>query len=352
MTATDTTDTRKRQAFELARSGNLAEAETLLRSVLSVAADDLGALLLLGDVLHAARKSKDAAQAYKVALQRAEVAGPLQTKALEASLARAVQRLGGYTDDYSVMIDNIIPKGSRSDRFNQSVDILLGRSRIYLQQPLKYYFPGLPQVPVYPREQFAWAPALEAQTADIREELLAVMARENAFAPYLPAGDAKPHVRSHRLVGDPSWSAFYLWKDGVRQDANCALCPKTAAAMEKVPLDRLPGQAPSVLFSLLKPGAHIPPHHGLINTRLICHLPLIVPGPAWLRVGHHTHHWKEGELLVFDDSFEHEALNEADATRVVLLFDVWRPELSEQEQREVAALIGAIADASDMAGEA
>ncbi len=352
MTAADTIETRKRQAFELARAARLPEAEALLRRVLTEAPDDLSALLLFGDVLHAGRKQVEASQAYRVAVTQAERLGLSRAKPYEASLARAIERLGGYTDDYSAMIDTVVPKGARSERFNQSIDILLGRSVIYLQQPTKYYFPGLPQAPVYPREQFPWAAALEAETANIREELRAVMARDGAFAPYLPAGASRPQARSHRLVGDPAWSAFYLWKDGVRQEANCALCPKTAAAMDQVPLDHLPGQAPSVLFSLLKPGAHIPPHHGLINTRLICHLPLIVPGPAWLRVGHHTHHWKEGELLVFDDSFEHEALNEAEATRVVLLFDVWRPELNEQERREVAALIGAISAAGGMGGEA
>lgn len=350
MTPAEPIETRKRKAFELARTAHLPEAEALLRGIVSEAPDDLGALLLFADVLHAGRKTRDAAQFYRVALKRAEVAGPAQSKPLEASLARAIQRLGGYTDDYAEMIDTLVPAGQRSERFSQSIDILLGRSPIYLQQPTRYYFPGLPQAPVYPREMFPWAAALEAETGAIRDELLGVMARADAFAPYLPADQSSQHARSHRLVGDPAWSAFYLWKDGVRQDANCALCPRTAAAMEKVPLDHLPGQAPSVLFSLLKPGAHIPPHHGLINTRLICHLPLIVPGPAWLRVGHHMHHWKEGELLVFDDSFEHEALNEADATRVVLLFDVWRPELSDRERQEVAALIGAIASAGDMGG--
>ena len=117
-------------------------------------------------------------------------------------------------------------------------------------------------------------------------------------------------------------------------------------ALEAAPLSRIPGRSPSILFSKLSAGARIPPHHGLINTRLICHLPLLVPGPAWLRVGNRTHQWKEGELVVFDDSIEHEAKNEASETRVVLLFDIWRPELTPQERTEVTKLLGAIADFS------
>jgi len=71
-------------------------------------------------------------------------------------------------------------------------------------------------------------------------------------------------------------------------------------------------------------------------------LPLLVPGPAWLRVGSETHHWQEGKVCIFDDSIEHEAKNEASETRVVLLFDIWRPELSLTERMEIAKFLGAI----------
>ena len=237
-------------------------------------------------------------------------------------------------------------KGYSKTKFDQSVDILLGKSRIYLQQPTKYYFPELPQIQFYDPADFDWVPALEAKTPEIQRELRGVLADHSAFRPYLERVDSQPNVKSHALVGNDDWSAFYLWKDGERVEENCARCPVTAAAFENIPLDRLAGQAPSVLFSLLKPGAHIPPHHGLINTRLICHLPLLVPGPAWLRVGAKVHHWQEGKVCIFDDSVEHEAKNDADQTRVVLLFDIWRPELSAQERQEVAKFLGAIASYS------
>ncbi len=341
MTPVSDIDAQKRRAFDLARAGKLAEAEAVLRTILAEAPQDLGALLLAGDVLHAGGQPGEAGRLYRFAIDRAE-ADPAAAAAYPAGLARARQRLGSYVSDHGDFIDALLPPPGRSPRFDASVDILLGRKRIYLQQPTRYYFPGLPQIEVYPRSAFPWAAALEAKTQVIREELLRVMAEDMAFEPYLPADDGRQHLRSHRLVGNPDWSAFFLWKDGARVEANCARCPATAAAIEKVPLDHLPGQAPSVLFSLLKPGAHIPPHTGFVNTRLICHLPLLVPGPAWLRVGNTVHHWKEGELIIFDDSIEHEAKNESDGTRVVLLFDVWRPELTAQEQREIATLLGAI----------
>jgi aspartyl/asparaginyl beta-hydroxylase (cupin superfamily) len=114
------------------------------------------------------------------------------------------------------------------------------------------------------------------------------------------------------------------------------------AALEKVPLSRIGSRTPAVLFSRLEPGAHIPPHTGLLNCRLICHLPLIVPKGCWLRVGNETREWEEGKLLIFDDSIEHEAKNPAEDLRIILLFDVWRPELGEEERAAISSIFEAI----------
>jgi aspartate beta-hydroxylase len=99
----------------------------------------------------------------------------------------------------------------------------------------------------------------------------------------------------------------------------------------------------------LRPGARIPPHTGYVNTRLICHLPLIVPDGCAIRVGNETRAWQEGRALVFDDTVEHEAWNRSDRLRVVLLFDIWRPELTLEERELVTRLLQAV-DAYGAAG--
>jgi aspartyl/asparaginyl beta-hydroxylase (cupin superfamily) len=96
------------------------------------------------------------------------------------------------------------------------------------------------------------------------------------------------------------------------------------------------------LFSLLRPGTHIAPHHGLLNTRLICHIPLITPPGCRLRVGNEVREWEQGRALIFDDSIEHEAWNDSAETRVVLLFEIWRPEIEEDERRALTAMFEAI----------
>jgi aspartate beta-hydroxylase len=123
---------------------------------------------------------------------------------------------------------------------------------------------------------------------------------------------------------------------------NTARCPITLKALQQVPLCAVQGRTPTALFSLLRPGTHIPPHHGFLNTRLICHLPLVVPPECALRVGNETRAWREGELVIFDDTMEHEAWNRSSQLRVVLLFDIWRPELSEAERSLVAEMLESI----------
>jgi aspartyl/asparaginyl beta-hydroxylase (cupin superfamily) len=102
------------------------------------------------------------------------------------------------------------------------------------------------------------------------------------------------------------------------------------------------GRAPGVLFSMLRPRTHIPPHWGMLNTRLICHLPLIVPQGCRLRVGNHERTVEAGKLMIFDDSINHEAWNDSDEVRIVLLFEIWNPALSEAERAALTAMFGAV----------
>ena len=145
-------------------------------------------------------------------------------------------------------------------------------------------------------------------------------------------------------MGNADWGAFHLMKDGVIVEENAKRCPSTMKALETVPRPTVKGKSPIALFSRLKPGAHIPPHTGLMNTRIICHLPLIVPAGCSIRVGNQERSWKMGEMLIFDDSIEHEARNAGASERVILLFDIWRPELSEDERTFISTVFEAIED--------
>ena len=162
-----------------------------------------------------------------------------------------------------------------------------------------------------------------------------------AFAPYIAFPPEAPVNQWEELNHSRRWSSLFLWKDGQRQDAVCAACPQTAALLERLPMAQQPGFAPTAMFSALEANTRIPPHTGSTNVRLLCHLPLVLPGPARFRVGNELRAWEMGRAWVFDDTIEHEAWNDADALRVILIFDVWNPYLEPGERDRVNALMAA-----------
>jgi aspartyl/asparaginyl beta-hydroxylase (cupin superfamily) len=166
-------------------------------------------------------------------------------------------------------------------------------------------------------------------------------ARTEEFTPYIAFPPGAPVNQWGELNHSRRWSSFFLWRDGVRQEGACAACPETSALLRGLPMLEQPGFAPTALFSVLEPHTRIPPHSGSANTRLLVHLPLVLPGPARFRVGNVTRPWRMGEAWVFDDTIEHEAWNDADAPRAILIFDIWNPLLSAAERVLISAMMAA-----------
>jgi aspartyl/asparaginyl beta-hydroxylase (cupin superfamily) len=143
------------------------------------------------------------------------------------------------------------------------------------------------------------------------------------------------------LNHNPDWTAVHLLQNGRRIDANARHCPKTLEAISRMDQPEVAGASPNAMFSLLAPRTRIPPHTGVANSRLVCHLPLIVPPSCGFRCGATTREWKIGEAFVFDDTIEHEAWNDSGELRVVLIVDLWAPALGGGDRQAIAAVIGA-----------
>lgn len=212
-----------------------------------------------------------------------------------------------------------------------------------LQRPSFHFYPGLEPRPWYERDEFEWIPGFEAAFEDIRAELAAVLERQNGLEPYVEHSGYVP-AEWRELSGSADWNAYHLMRGGKQLARHCAQCPETVAALKRTPLVRAQGHAPEAFFSILAPGAHIPPHVGLANTKLAVHLPLVIPDDCGIRVGGETRSWRPGECLIFDDSFEHEAWNDSGETRIVLIFEVWNPALTGVERRAIQALVKAADD--------
>lgn len=232
-----------------------------------------------------------------------------------------------------------------SARFAEMLDIFYGRKQHYTQKPTYLAFPGLPAIAFYERGDFPWLEAVEAHTAEIQSELASVLASQSDdFLPYITHAPGRPLGQWEELNHSPQWGAYHLILNGTEIADHTAQCPHTMAAIRQAPLAHIAGNGPNAFFSALKPNTRIPPHTGMTNARLVVHLPLIIPPSCGFRVGNTTRAWQAGQGWIFDDTIEHEAWNLSPSTRIILIFDIWNPLLSDLERDLICAFFEGLAD--------
>lgn len=226
-------------------------------------------------------------------------------------------------------------------RWREALALRAGRSPPFHSQSNQLTIPRLPAQPFFDRSQFPWSDSLERQTDAIRQEMQLLLALQSAdFVPYVQYRPGEPVNQWCELNHSPRWSSYHLWRGGLAIEKHLARCPITSAALRDIDAVQIEGLCPNAMFSALAPHTRIPPHHGETNARLVAHLPLQVPTGCRFRVGYDQREWQVGQLLIFDDTIEHEAYNDSDELRVVLIFDVWNPLLAPAE-RELVKRIAA-----------
>jgi aspartyl/asparaginyl beta-hydroxylase (cupin superfamily) len=326
-------------AAVLRAMGRREEELAVLEQALTVEPRHLVALLQKGALLDFMQKPRAAAVVYGRALQ---VLGPgtRLPAPIEAHVAHARKRVADNAAEVAAWLDarlRAVRGDGASDealkRVDRCLDRMLGRNRIYTPEPTAMLFPFLVNFEYYAREYFPWLEALEAATGAIREELIGVLNSDQAgIRPYVSYPQGLPLDQWRELNNSRRWGAYFLWNEGRREEDHMARCPRTVAALESIPRVDIPGRGPTAFFSVLDSHTRIPPHTGVTNTRLTVHLPLIVPPGCQFRVGGETREWREGTAWVFDDSIEHEAWNDSDVPRGILIFDVWNPQLTPLER--------------------
>jgi aspartate beta-hydroxylase len=324
-----------------------AGEEHAIREALTRDPLDLLALILRASLLERQGKRHQAAQAHGAV---AAVSPPLERlhPDLRPAVAHALQFREQYSREIAEFLDRSLQsqydalQGENLKRFRDSVDMLVGRKRRFDSQSVLYHFPQLPAVEFFPREDFPWLDAVEAATDAMRDEFLAVLASEEGFTPYITYPKDVPLNQWVDLNHSPRWSAFHLFRMGEVVAENASRCPLTMKVLEGVPQPDQPGRTPAAMFSLLKPQTRIPPHTGVTNVRLVTHVPLIIPEGCGFRVGNETRTWAPGKAWVFDDTIEHEAWNDSDKLRVVLIFDIWHPHLTAAERALVTRMSAAL----------
>ena len=334
-------------AVTLRTLGDLDGALKALDAALTLDPYQLLALLSKGWILEKLGRVREAAAIYRNALKIAPPDDRLP-EGLKAPVARAREAVQQDIEALEAHLRaGVAGVRARLDaetpgRFDESLQVFAGRKRVYTPEPAYLHYPRLPADQFYDRGQFPWLAELEAATDAIREELVVVLREDmEELDPYIQYPPGVPVNQWVELNHSPLWNSYFLWKDGERQDAHCERCPRTAAVLAGLPMLDQPGFGPTAMFSVLAPHTRIPPHTGSANTRLVVHLPLILPGHCGFRVGNDVREWRMGEAWVFDDTIEHEAWNESDQTRTILIFDVWNPYLTPAERELVTAMMAA-----------
>jgi len=314
-----------------------------LREVMRRDPRNFPALLMSATLMERQGDIKGAAGLYGAALSNAPPDNYLDRPTQQA-VAHAREVHGRHTREMSDFIrarigdtqSQCAPIERR--RVDSFIDMTLRVRKRYQQEPLEYFYPGLPAIEFYEREEFPWLADLEAATVPMQQELATILREDQAgFAPYIHYEDHMPLDQWRELNHSPRWSAFHFYEKGQPVAERCRRAPATMEVLARLPQAQVPLRSPSALFSVLQPKTRIPPHTGVANFRLVVHLPLIVPPACGFRVGGETRQWRIGEAWVFDDTIEHEAWNDSDASRAVLIFDVWNPYLSAAERALVAA---------------
>lgn len=217
-----------------------------------------------------------------------------------------------------------------------------GRPTDPRQKPRFFFMPDLPSLPYLDPDSQPWSGVLRQAYPGIRGEAIALLQGTEGFEDFvrLRKGD---RIDNYLGGGQPSWEAYFFFRHGKRFGENHARCPLTSTALGSIDLCDIADHAPEICFSLLAPSTHILPHYGVTNARVVMHLPLIVPPDCALNViGAGEHAWREGELMMFDDTFQHEAWNRSATPRLILLMDCWNPALTAVERQAVTRLIEAI----------
>jgi len=338
------------RAVALRLLGDYHASLSVLDDALEMRPYDFMALLAKGAMLEKVNQSKAAVEVYRNALKiappRASCPPGVVSQMDYASrlIDRHAQALADFMKDRIAPLKAELGEASR-DRFEEGLEIYAGLKQPPRQQPLLLNYPRLPAIPFYDRTLFPWLARLEEETPVIQAELATLLETAfDEFSPYIAYPKGAPVNQWGELNHSRKWSSLFLWKDGRRQDEICARAPQTAALLESLPMADQEGFSPTAMFSALQPKTHIPPHTGSSNVRLLTHLPLILPGPARFRVGNTVRDWEMGRAWVFDDTIEHEAWNDADAMRVILIFDVWNPYLDDDEKRLITEMMKAQRD--------
>lgn len=312
-----------------------ADAVDTLAVVLGRSPNSVIAWLMLGDAFDQAGRHRLGSMARLQGVQRGQASGQLLNRETTPLILQPVieEVIAGINRQRRAMIDDALERAralvgpSDIARVAHAMAAHLGqvqdRPRSAHQRPQFLYFPGLPEGPFHDPALQPWAGKLSAAFEAVRADAVAGLA----------------------LGSDGQCAAQdqFFFHRGRLIEAGHQRFAAISSLLDEITLFEVAGQAPGVRLAVLQPGSRSTPQYGVMNTRLSMQLPLVVPAGCALKVhGAAEHAWKEGEPVMFDDTFLHEWSNPSARACVVLRLDCWNPHLSSGERVATRHLIETI----------
>lgn len=166
-------------------------------------------------------------------------------------------------------------------------------------------------------EYFPEYKILEENWLDIKKEIERVIDSGKTLPKFHEIDDGQEYISDNDGL---SWHLLNLLLYTMWHKKNAELCPITTSLLKKIK------SVKSAYFSILEPGKHIPPHKGPYKGIIRYQLAISVPkkGECKILVDGKPYFWKEGESVLFDDTYTHEVVNNTSEYRVALLLDVKR----------------------------
>ena len=181
-------------------------------------------------------------------------------------------------------------------------------------------------------KDFEWSEILEKNSEIIRQELLSYLNKHQ--------NEVKPYFATTMINAPEKWKSlsFYFWSVAMSKSA-INDCPQTISLLKKIP------HLVSASVSIMESHSEIKPHYGDTDAIYRCHLGIEIPDGlpnCGFRVGYEDRAWQNGKLLIFNDAAYHKAWNHTASRRIILLFDIIKPEYANQTKWICAKVRGNI----------
>lgn len=333
------------EGYAHARAGRLAEAGARFEHAYRAQPTHVFAAVCLGHVWFELGRREEAVSLYREVKAQVEARSARFATIPETEsrmLALAAKRL--READAEVFRQLIVKYLADSGQSSAALSRLLESARLLAAgerppastsqcHPELLHLSGIAEQAFHAASAFPELATFSEKHSEIYNEVVGQWLEPGLATPYIQYQPGTVAAEDWKVLNhSTSWSVIHLYKNGERLPESNERFPKLMAALERLPLQRIPGFSPNAMLSVLHPRTEIKRHCGSMNGRLIAHYPLVVPPHCGrLTVAGENREWEEGQWIVFDDSLMHSAINESDAPRLVLIVDLWHPVLNDHE---------------------